>query len=365
MILIYPATLKCGVFFIKIKLAKRPYFKVKFIYIKYMKTIKPILFTGIQPTGQIHLGNYIGAYKNSVSLQDKYFSIFSIVDLHAITIDYQPKNYQETIFNTAITLLSFGIDPKKSIFFVQSHILEHPELSWLFTTITPVGELERMTQYKDKSQKNQKNVNGGLLCYPILMAADILLYQAEYVPVGEDQYQHLEFTNMIVKKFNNKFGEFFKPLKTIVSPAPRIMSLNDPTRKMSKSDGAANCLLITDSPEIIKNKVMRAVTDLGPNKNNEMSPGVKNLFKLLELFGDNKTYNKFQTAYKNKTIKYSELKTELAEAIIKYLKPIQEKRKYFADNKIKVKKILEDGAKKARIIAQKNILEIKKKMGLL
>lgn len=330
-----------------------------------MKITKPILFTGIQPTGQIHLGNYIGAYKNSVNLQDNYFSIFSIVDLHAITIDYQPKEYQNTIFKTAITLLSFGIDPKKSIFFVQSHVPEHTELSWLFTTLTPVGELERMTQYKDKAKKHKQNVNAGLLSYPILMTADILLYKAEYVPVGEDQYQHLEFAKMIVKKFNNKFGQYFKEVKTIVSPAPKIMSLTDPTKKMSKSDGPANCLLITDSPEVIKNKVMRAVTDIGPNQENEMSLGVKNLFKLLELFGDNKTYKKFQTAYNNRTIKYSELKATLAEAIIKYLKPIQEKQKYFSDNKAKVKKILEDGAKKARVIAQKNILEIKKRMGLI
>lgn len=330
------------------------------------KNNKPILFTGIQPTGGIHIGNYIGACKNTVSLQNKYACIFSIVDLHAITIDYQPKSYQDTILETAITLLSFGIEPKKSIFFIQSHVPQHSELSWLFTTLTPVAELQRMTQYKDKSQKNQKNVNGGLLYYPILMAADILLYKTAFVPVGEDQYQHLEFTNMIVKKFNQKFGDYFLPVKTLISQAPRIMNLNDPTKKMSKSDGPANYIAITDSSEIIKQKVKKAVTDIGPDQNiQEMSPGVKNLFKILEIFGDKKNYQKLLTNYHKKTLKYVELKEAVAEAIIQTLKPIQKKRKYFSDNKRKVKQILETGAKQASLIAKKNLLEIKKRMGLL
>ena len=342
-------------------------FKLATIYLNMTNTKKPVLFSGIQPTGEIHIGNYLGALKNWVDLQNsgKYNCLYSVVDLHAITIDQDPKKYQEKVLNTAIDLLAIGLDSKKSTLFIQSQIPEHTELAWFFNTLIPISELERMTQYKDKSKQNEKNINIGLLDYPVLMAADILLYKSNFVPVGEDQFQHLELTNLVVKKFNNKYGQYFSEVKTIVSLVPRLMSLSDPAKKMSKSHGPASYIALTDSAETIKSKVMRAVTDVGPTPGNEMSLGVKNLFKLLELFGDNKDYKKFLANYNNKTIKYSELKIELAGTIIKYLKPIQEKRKYFADNKIKVKKILEEGAKKARVIAQKNISEIKKRMGLI
>lgn len=366
------------------------------------KKEKPILFSGIQPTGEIHIGNYFGALKNWVDLQNsgKYNCLYSVVDLHAITIDYDTKNYQNKILNTALDLLAIGINPKKAILFVQSQVTEHTELCWLFNTLIPVAELERMTQFKDKSRQNEKNINMGLFDYPALMAADILLYKSAVVPVGQDQFQHLELTNLVVKKFNNKYGKYFSEVKTLVSPVPRLMSLTDPTKKMSKSHGPASYIALTDSPDIIKNKIQKAVTAGGysleyiskienfenipikinkdisventkPENINPKNVGstnsimaVYNLLFLLKLFTDKKTFDKFEKDRRKNKLKFSELKPALAEAIINYLKPIQEKRKYFADNKIKVKKILEDGAKKARIIAQKNILEIKKKMGL-
>lgn len=209
---------------------------------------KKTLFSGIQPTGEFHIGNYLGALKNWVDLQNsgEYNCIYSIVDLHAMTIDYDPKSYQEKIISNAIDLLSLGIEPKKSILFLQSQVPEHSELCWILNSIVPVSELERMTQYKDKARKNISNLNMGLLDYPVLMAADVLLYNSEFVPVGEDQTQHLELTNIILRKFNNKFGEYFKKVNPLYTKGTRIMSLQDPNRKMSKSMGEKNCLLIND-----------------------------------------------------------------------------------------------------------------------
>ncbi len=333
----------------------------------YMTTNKKVLFSGIQPTGEIHIGNYLGALKTWVDLQKKYQCYFSIVDLHAITIAYNPANFQETILNTAMDLLAIGLDPKKSALFVQSHILEHTELCWLFNTLTPIAELERMTQFKDKTKEHKENINAGLFDYPVLQAADILLYHAEAVPVGQDQLQHLELTNTIVKKFNNKFstsgGSYFKEIEPIISQGARIMSLVNPDKKMSKSLGPANYIALSDEPETIRKKIMSAVTDLGPVSLGQMSAGVKNLFTLLELFAPLPVYQKFQAAYQVKILKYAELKTELAEAIISHLKPIQERKKQL--DKKRVKKILMAGAKRAKKIARKNIIEIKQRMGLL
>lgn len=326
--------------------------------------MKKTLFSGIQPTGQIHLGNYLGALKNWVDLQNKYNCYYTIVDLHGITIDYNHKSYQEKILDTAMDLLALGINPKKSVLFVQSHVPEHTELCWLFNTLIPISELERMTQFKDKASQYKKNVNAGLFDYPVLQAADILLYHGEVVPVGEDQLQHLELTNKILRKFNSKFGNYFKEVEPVISSGARIMSLADPSKKMSKSLGPAHYIALNDSPGVIKKKVMKAVTDVGATAK-QMSPGVKNLFTLLELFADTKTVQKFQKVYNNKTIKYVVLKTELVDIIIKQLKPIQEKRKKLAKDKNKVQKMLRANAVKARKIAQKNILEIKKRMGLI
>ncbi len=327
-------------------------------------TNKKILFSGIQPTGEMHIGNYLGAIRNWVNLQNKgeYNCIYSIVDLHAITIDYNPKQYQDRIIDLTATLLACGIDPKKSILFLQSRVKEHAELCWLLNTIIPVSELYRMTQYKDKSSKNEKNINIGLLDYPVLMAADVLLYGTEIVPVGEDQSQHLELTNIILKKFNNKFGEFFKKVNPYITTGAKIMSLNDPDKKMSKSI-AGSYISLSDTPDEIRRKVSRAVTD--SNFDKEMSKGVKNLFDLLLFFDAKEVYDNFLKQYNNKTIKYSELKSELAEIIIKELEPIQYRKQEFLKNPKKIKSILDSGAKQAQKIATRNMLEIKKKMGLI
>ena len=328
----------------------------------YLMSNQKILFSGIQPTGEIHLGNYLGALKNWVTFQDgdKYNCFYSIVDLHAITIDYDPQKFQEQILNSAMDLIAIGIDPKKSCLFVQSQVPEHTELCWLLNTLTPISELERMTQFKDKANQHKQNINAGLFDYPVLQAADILLYRGEYVPVGQDQLQHLELTNTILRKFNNKYGEYFKEIKPIIGQGARIMSLIDPTKKMSKSLGSVHYISLNDDTETIKKKISKAVTDAGDG--NAMSAGVKNLFTLLELMADKKTFQKYQKAFNNNSLKYSELKDELANAIITLLKPIQEKKKKL--NKKQVQKILNDGAKHARRIAQKNILEIKKRMGM-
>ena len=196
------------------------------------------ILSGIQPTGELHIGNYLGAIKQWLELQKNHECVFPIVDLHAITVPYNPKDLQKNIIETAISYLALGLDPEKSIIFVQSKIKEHTELSWLLNTITPLSELERMTQYKEKSRQFKKNLNAGLLNYPILMAADILLYQTDLVPVGKDQEQHLELTRVIAKKFNNRFGKTFKDPKALIpKEGAKIMALNNPKKKMSKSLG--------------------------------------------------------------------------------------------------------------------------------
>ncbi|MFW0837468.1 MAG: tryptophan--tRNA ligase [Candidatus Komeilibacteria bacterium] len=329
------------------------------------KTKNTTLFSGIQPTGEIHIGNYLGALKNWVALQDKYQAIYCIVDLHALTIAQDPKEFRNKIRQTAIDLLAIGLDPKCAIFFVQSQVPAHTELAWLFNTLIPVSELERMTQYKDKARQNKQNINAGLLTYPALMAADILLYEAAVVPVGDDQLQHIELTNVIARKFNNQLGKTFAPVKPLLTSGARIMSLTEPDKKMSKSRGSKNYIALRDKPEIIKQKISRAVTDTGPIIAGKKSLGVHNLFELLGLFANATAVNKYEKQYQQGTIKYAELKNDLAEAIIKNLEPIQKKIAYWEKNKSKVDKILERGAKQANKIAQDNMVKFKKKFGLL
>lgn len=322
-----------------------------------------ILFSGIQPTGKIHLGNYLGALKQWIDLQDKYNSLYCVVDLHALTISQDPKTYGQQILEAAMDIIALGLNPKK--LFIQSHVPAHAELAWYFNTLTPMGEMARMTQYKDKAQKNSNNVNVGLFDYPVLMAADILLYHATVVPVGQDQVQHLELTNVLVKKFNNKYGQTFAEVKPYVTKAAKIMALNEPTKKMSKSLGDAYCLYLNDTEEIIRQKVSRAVTDSGPQTNGQMSEGVKNLFFLIELLGDKKVYTKLLGQYNDQTIKYSELKNAVADSVVNFLKPFWIKRAKLAKNPKAVLKTLTDNGKKVAKLADKNLKEIKKKIGLI
>ncbi|MBU2575868.1 tryptophan--tRNA ligase [Patescibacteria group bacterium] len=322
--------------------------------------MKNLIFSGMQPTGALHLGNYLGALKQWVDLQDEHNCIFCIVDYHAMTIDYNPKKMPERITELALDYLAAGLDPEKSIIFIQSHVPEHTELAWIFNTITPLGELERMTQFKEKSAQHRKNVNAGLFTYPILQAADILLYKADRVPVGEDQVQHVEMTRDIAKKFNKKFNKTFPEPKPILTEAARIMSPTDPTKKMSKSLGDKHYIALTDSADVIRKKIRSAVTDTSQGAD---SPGVKNLFAILEAF-DEDAAKGFKMEHKSGSLKYSDLKDVVANTIIGHLAPFQERRRELEAEKERVAEILINGADQAQKIAQKTMQEVRKKIGV-
>lgn len=321
------------------------------------------LLSGIQPTGDLHLGNYLGAIKNWVDVQNDYQCYYFIADLHAITIIYDPSKYQDNILSLVADLMACGLDPNKSILFPQSKIAAHSELCWLLTTIVPIAELQRMTQFKDKSQQNFSNINAGLLLYPVLQAADILLYRPAVVPVGEDQLQHLELTNVIVKKFNHLFGKYFYAVNPLVTKSARLRSLADPNKKMSKSLGPAHCIYLQDTAEVIKKKVSKAVTDTG-STGTDMSAGVLNLFNILEALNPEVGSN-LKTAFNEKTLSYSVLKNEVAEALISFLEPMQKRRAEIIKDKGELNRYLNNGAEKAEIIANQTLLDVKRMMGLV
>ena len=318
------------------------------------------VFSGVQPSGTITIANYIGAIKQFVELQNQYDCIFSIVDYHAITQDYPVKEMPSRIMGAALDFLACGLDPQKAIIFVQSDRPEHTELAWILNTITPLGDLQRMTQFKEKSEKT-KEVNAGLLNYPVLMAADILIYKAELVPVGEDQIQHLELARTIARKFNQKYGKTFPEPKPIIKGGARILGL-DGKGKMSKSNPANTYIALSDSPEIVREKVAAAVTDKGTG--GEISAGSQNLFTLLEIFAGSSIAEKFIKQRKNGTIKYSDMKPVLAEAIIKELEPIQKRRAELEKDLPAIKKILKDSAQKLEPKTKETLKEVKDKIGL-
>jgi tryptophanyl-tRNA synthetase len=324
------------------------------------------VLSGIQPTGDLHIGNYLGMIKQSVDLQEKAECVFPIVDLHAITIPYDPETYQERIRNTAIAYLSVGFDPKKSIIFVQSQVKEHTELCWLLGTICPLGELFRMTQYKDKSKQfsSKAGPGAGLLNYPLLMAADILLYKTDAVPVGKDQQQHIELTKSIARKFNQKFGKVFtEPEARIPKEGAKIMSLTDPRKKMSKSLGPQSYLSLFDSPETIRKKIMSAVTDPGKNIKYDIKrkPGISNLLLIYGLFSG-KPINEIEIKFKDKG--YAQFKKSMAELMEEKLEPFRRKKKELSMREVYVREVLEQGRKRAEIIAKNTMEEVRQKMGL-
>jgi tryptophanyl-tRNA synthetase len=328
------------------------------------------LFSGIQPTGTLHIGNYVGAIRQWVDLQHEYESFYCVVDLHAMTVPFDPKEMRQNVLNVAATYLACGLDPNKAVIFVQSHIPEHTELMWLLNVITPLGQLERMTQYKEKMEQHKESVFAGLLNYPVLMAADILIYKAVAVPVGEDQKQHVELTRDIAEKFNRQFGETFPLPNYVANEGARIMALNDPAKKMSKSI-PGSFVALTDSDEEIRKKVMAAVTDVGIRKTedgrrkSEMSPGVRNLFTLLKFFSTERIYTDFMNRYEAGELQYADLKARLAEDIIQVLTPIRRRHAELMEEPDKLRAILAAGADTARPIAQKTIREVKEKMGLV
>ncbi|EGD52924.1 tryptophanyl-tRNA synthetase [Thermoanaerobacter ethanolicus JW 200] len=321
------------------------------------------VFSGVQPTGDIHIGNYLGAMRQFVALQDDYECFFCAVDLHALTVPQDPKVLKEKTIELAALYLAIGLDPKKVTIFIQSHVPAHAELAWLLQCITYFGELSRMTQFKDKS-KGKESVSVGLFTYPDLMAADILLYNTHYVPVGEDQKQHLELTRDIAQRFNNRFGEtFVVPEPMILKLGARIMSLTDPTKKMSKSDSDPNNRInLLDEPSVIKKKIMRAVTDSETEIRIdwENKPGVSNLLTIYSLFTGmeiEEVVNKF------KGQGYGTLKKELAEVVIDKLTVIQKNYKDLSRDY--VLKVLKEGAERAQAVAEKTLKEVKEKMGLI
>lgn len=322
------------------------------------------IFSGIQPSGEIHIGNYLGAIRQWVEFQEKADCIFCVVDWHAITVPYNQSLLKKKIREVASIYIAAGINPEKSIIFTQSHIKEHAELSWLLNTVTPLGELQRMTQFKDKSKKYAQNIGAGLLNYPVLMAADILLYQTDIVPVGEDQKQHVELTRSIAKKFNSRFGEIFKiPEVSIMKTGARIMSLSEPSKKMSKSDGDQTRIGLFDTPQQIKKKIGSATTDSGKEIkfNPNEKPGISNLLTIFSLFSE-KPIKELEKEFQGKS--YQEFKTSLTEILIEKLHPFREGKERLDKSPKDIDAILEKGGQTAKQIAQETMEKVREAMGL-
>lgn len=324
---------------------------------------KPILISGIQPSGRLHLGNYLGALKNFVALQNsgKYQCFFFIADLHSLTEEYTPKEKARQITELATDYLAAGLDPKKSTIFLQSSVPAHSELAWILNTITPMGELRRMTQFKDKGGE-QETASVGLFDYPVLMAADIFLYDTKFVPVGDDQLQHLELARTLARKFNSRFGKTFMEPQPLLTELPRVMSLDSPAKKMSKTS-PAGCLFLDDSPEVIKDKVKRAVTDSESviRYDAQAKPAISNLLRIYAALGDDlipDLEKKFQN------MNYSEFKLGLANLISDYFEPFRLRKKALLKKPALIKSALKSGNAKAGKIAEKKLLAVKKRIGL-
>lgn len=325
--------------------------------------MKKRIFSGAQPTGELHIGNYLGALKNWVALQDEYEAFYCIVNLHAITLPQNPATLRKKTLDLARIYLAAGVDPGKSTIFIQSDVPEHAELTWVLSCVARMGELERMTQFKDKSQKGGTERAGvGLFTYPILMAADILLYQTDLVPVGQDQKQHLELSRDLAERFNRDFGETFKvPEPYIPKAGASIKSLQDPSKKMSKSDeNVKGSIFLTDDADTIAKKIKIAVTDSGTDiKFDETRPAINNLLTIYQLV-TGKTGDECVTYFEGKG--YGQFKSELAEATIEYLRPFQEKIREYDDDSLRT--ILDKGAAKAREIASATLMDVYSKTGI-
>ena len=322
------------------------------------------LFSGIKPSGDLHLGNYIGAISLWLEYQKNYKCLFCVVDYHAITAKQDPKQLRKVILDIARVYLASGIDPKKSIIFQQSDVSEHTELGWILNTITKVSELEKMTQYKDKARDEKKEGPGaGLLNYPTLMAADILLYNTNLVPVGHDQVQHIELTRTLARRFNTNYGETFViPELIMKKEGARIMALDDPTKKMSKSSQSPNSYIaLLDEPMLAHKKIKRAVTDSGNEikYDLEKKPAISNLLAIYSAL-TKKTIRELEITYENKS--YGEFKEDLANVVANFLENFQAKYKNYSDKE--VKKILDKGAKEAKVIANKTIKIVKRNLGI-
>lgn len=324
-----------------------------------------VIFSGAQPTGSLTLGNYIGAVSNWKKLQEEYDSFFSIVDLHSLTVRQDPKEFKKTSLSFFAQYLAAGLDPEKNTLFFQSQVKEHSELAWILSCNTYMGELNRMTQFKEKSEKHKNNINAGLFTYPVLQAADILLYDTHLVPVGEDQKQHLELSRDIALRFNNYYGETFEvPEVYIPKAGARIMSLQEPEKKMSKSDeNQQGTLFLMDEDKVIEKKIKRAVTDSENEiRYRDEQPGVKNLINIyatLEGISIESAMAHFEGAG------YGKLKKDVAEVTIEHLRPFKESYRTYMENPDHLLAVSRKGAEKARIRAQKTMLRVKDRLGLI
>lgn len=325
--------------------------------------MKARLLSGVQPTGNLHIGNYLGALKNFVRLQSEYDSIFCVVDLHAITVHQDPQELRAKILETAGLFLAAGIDPRQSTVVVQSSVKQHAELAWLLTCVTPVGWLYRMTQFKAKAE-TQETVGDGLLQYPVLMAADILLYQAQIVPVGDDQSQHLELTRDIAQRFNSLYGEtFVMPATKLPAVGARIMGLDDPEKKMSKSVAASgHAVALLDEPSLVRKKIMKATTDSNPHVDYDaMGPGVANLLAIYQAFSE-WPGEKMRAHFSG--MRYGELKKQVAEMVISHLEPLQARYREVTSDPGYLRRILKEGAERVTPIAESTVNLVKERMGV-
>ncbi len=329
------------------------------------ETDRERVFSGIQPSGDLHLGNLVGALRNWVQMQDERLCFYSIVDYHAITVHQDLQALHRATREVAMVLIAAGIDPEKATLFVQSHVQEHAELCWILNCITPVGWLERMTQYKDKSAK-QESVSTGLLDYPVLQAADILIYQSHYVPVGEDQVQHVELTRDIARRFNHLYGETFVIPEVEIPPVgARIMGLDDPLAKMSKStadEKPGHAIRLLDPPDVLRKTIMSAVTDSGREiRFDPLKPGITNLLTIYQVCTD-QSGEEIEAHFDE--MGYADLKREVADAVVEYLAPIQERYQELGDSPEEIEAILRQGAEKAKPYAQKTLATVKERVGL-
>lgn len=325
---------------------------------------KKIVYSGIQPSGKLTLGNYLGALSNFSELQEEYNCLYCIVDMHSITIPQVPQELRKASLDVLSLYLAAGLDPKKSIIYIQSHVHQHVELGWLLNTITGLGQLERMTQFKDKSKK-VKEVDAGLLNYPVLMAADILLYQTSYVPVGEDQRQHLELTRDLAQRFNSRYSETFT-IPEILTPksGAKIMSLQDPSSKMSKSDKDENAsIFIIEDEKATANKIKRAVTDsVGIINYSDEQPGIKNL---INIYSSLSSLSPQEIVKKYEGVGYGVFKEELAQVVVDGLRPIRNKYEEYRKDKDYLERVYRDGDERAAYLAEKTVRKVFKKMGFI
>ena len=327
---------------------------------------KKVMLSGIQPSGDLHLGNYLGAVKNWAELAEDFDCYYFMADLHTLTVRQNPKELRRRSTEQLAQYIACGLDPEKNTLFIQSHVHEHAELGWILNCYTMFGELSRMTQFKDKSAKNAENVNGGLFTYPALMAADILLYQADFVPVGEDQKQHCELTRDVATRFNNIYGETFKvPEPYIRKVGARIMSLGAPGNKMSKSD-PQGCVFLLDKPEDIARKFKRAVTDSDTEYCVRYAPaekpGVANLMSIYSSV-TGKSFEEIEREFDGKG--YGVFKPAVGEAVIEHLRPVREEAERIIADKAYLESVYTEGAKKAQYIARKTLRKVYKKVGLV